>query len=184
MSGKVEAMRKPQSKMPARRRGKGFQSASGASRGLVKTLASKKGFAEADVLLRWAEIVGEAHKGICTPQSVSFARNRSVGATLVVECTSARAPEVEHLSPVLMDRVNQFYGYRAIGRIKVVQTAGLQGFAEQQTAFEGPRTTPTRAHESQAAAMAKDIQNPGLRAALSRMGANVLAQARPDHKSD
>ena len=82
-----------------------------------------------------------------------------------------------------MDRVNQFYGYRAIGRIKVSQTAGLRGFAEDQAAFEGPSSDPTGIQETQAADMAKDIENPGLRAALTRMGAHVLAQARADNTS-
>ncbi|MFK7942803.1 MAG: DUF721 domain-containing protein [Paracoccaceae bacterium] len=177
-------MRKPTGPRTGSRRGKGFQSASGASRGLVRTLASKKGFAEADVLLRWAEIVGEAHLGLCQPQTVRFSQDRSVGATLVVECTSAHAPEVEHLSPVLIDRVNQFYGYRAIGRIKVMQTAGLRGFAEAQMTFEGADAAPTSTHETRAADLAKDIQNPGLRAALARMGAHVLAQGRPSNTSD
>lgn len=166
-----------------RRGGKGFRSASGASRTLVRTLASKKGFAEADVLLRWSEIVGEAHRDICHPLAVRFSRDRSLAATMVVECTSARAPEVEHLSPVLIERVNQFYGYRAIGRIKIVQTAGLKGFAETQASFEGPSTDPTRADARTAADMTSDIQNPGLRAALTRMGAHVLAQGRSRNTS-
>lgn len=167
-----------------RRGGKGFRSASGASRDIVRTLASKKGFAEADVLLRWAEIVGEAHRGLCHPQAVRFSRDRNLAATLVVECTSARAPEVEHLSPVLIERVNQFYGYRAIGRIKVVQTAGLRGFGEAQAPFGGPSTDPSRAHQREAADMARDIENPGLRAALTRMGAHVLAQGRTRNTSE
>lgn len=168
-------------KRPEKRRGRGFQSASGASRGIVRTLAGKKGFAEADVLLRWAEIVGEGHRGLCHPQSVKFSSDRSLGATLVLECTSARAPEVEHLKPVLIDRVNQFYGYRAIGRIRVVQTGQAQGFAEAKAGFQGPEresTEPTQAQQASAARLAEGIENPGLRAALTRMGAHVLAQGR------
>lgn len=168
------------------RRRKGFHSASGASRGMVEALAGKKGFAEADVLLKWPEIVGEAHKRICQPQAVRFSGNRSIGATLVVETTSARAAEVDHLSPVLIERINQFYGYRAISRIKVVQT-GMPGFAEGQAAFDGPAPAERiidPAIESEAAEMTRDIENEGLRKALTRMGANVLASPARDHKSD
>lgn len=163
------------------RRRTGFQRASGASRGMVEALAGKKGFAEADVLLRWPEIVGEAHRKICQPQAVRFSGARSVGATLVVETTSARATEVDHLAPVLIERVNQFYGYRAIGRLKVVQTAiTTSGFAEEQAAFDGPDTDPTPTKDAlrTAAELTRGIESEGLRKALTRMGAHVLASTK------
>lgn len=153
---------------------------------MVETLAGKKGFAEADVLLKWAEIVGEAHRSICHPQTVRFSGNRSLGATLVVEATSARAAEVDHLSPVLLERINQFYGYRAISRIRVVQT-GQPGFAEGQASFDGPAPAERiidPAVQSEVAEMTRDIQSEGLRKALTLMGANVLASPARDNKSD
>ena len=50
-----------------------------------------------------------------------------LGATLVVRVEGARATEVEHLGPRIIERVNQFYGYRAIDRLKVTQVTGSGG---------------------------------------------------------
>ena len=74
------------------------------------------------MLLRWAEIVGEGLKDLCAPVKVTYPRDQGLAATLVVRTTGARAPEVAHLEPRIVERVNQFYGYRAIGRIKLTQT--------------------------------------------------------------
>ncbi len=170
---------------PARKRGRGFQSAGATVRSAVDQMAGKKGFAETEVLLRWPEIVGAALASVCRPVKVHYGASRAIGATLIVQTDSGRAPEVEHQGPALVDRVNQFYGYRAISRLKVTQSTGLgmasaksMGFAEDQAKFDGPPAGPTPEEEKRAAKMAQNIETPGLKDALSRMGAHVLAQSR------
>ena len=162
------------------RRSRGFQRASDMTRGAVDRIASKQGFAEADVLLRWTEIVGAEHSARCRPVKVRYG-SRSAGATLVVQASSARAPEIEHLKTRIIDRINQFYGYGAIRNLKVTQSTGLgaiRGFAEEQTAFQGPSAEPSASDQKTASDLAEGIESPGLRAALEEMGAHVLARAR------
>lgn len=168
-----------------KRRGGGFKSAASAARDQVTTMAGQKGFAETDVLLRWAEIAGAALAEVCRPVKVHYGAQRTLGATLVVQTTSGRAPEVEMQGPALIDRVNQFYGYRAIQRLKVTQSTGIgpvAGFAEAAKPFVGPGaradTKPTKADQTEAATLAEGISSPGLRDALTRMGAHILAQSR------
>ncbi|MEM9055628.1 MAG: DUF721 domain-containing protein [Pseudomonadota bacterium] len=170
---------------PTRKRGRGFQSAGATVRPAVDQMAGRKGFAETEVLLRWPEIAGAALAKVCRPVKVQYGASRAIGATLIVQTDSGRAPEVEHQGPALVDRVNQFYGYRAISRLKVTQSTGLgmasarpMGFAEAQAPFDGPSADPTPEEEKRAAEMAQDIETPGLKDALSRMGAHVLAQSR------
>ncbi len=169
-----------------KRRARGFQRASDATRGTVKNVAGERGIAEADILMRWAEIVGADLCNRCTPVKVSYPAKRSFGASLIVQTDSGRAPEIEHLGPVIVDRVNRYYGYRAIGRLKVTQSTGLapaRGFAEDAARFAQQATGPTDKDRATAAKMADDIGSPGLRAALTQMGANVLARARSDPKT-
>ena len=162
-----------------RRGGKGFRHASETARGSVDRVVGKKGFAESEVLLRWTEIVGDALATACRPVKVRYGSNRSLGATLIIQTDSGRAPEVSHQGPSILERVNQFYGYRAISRLKVTQSTGLApGFAEQQERFVGPEhSVPARA-QSQAASMAHEIENPELRAALTRMGSHILSRRK------
>ena len=129
------------------------------------------------MLTRWAEIVGEHLAGLCLPVKVSYSRDRGLGATLVVHAEGARATEVEHLAPRILERVNQFYGYRAIARVKLTQTTPPAGFAEPRPGFASPPAAPGPAEERRAAELARGIEDEPLRAALTRMGAHVLARA-------
>jgi hypothetical protein len=164
----------------ATRRGRGFRSAAETARRRLGEAAAGHGFAEPEVLIRWPEVVGEQLSALCVPVKVSYPREQGLGATLVVRTQGARAPEVEHLGPRIIERVNQFYGYRAISRLKVTQTTGAGGFAEAPVPFAGrPKTAPAEPGEAEIARAAKltdGIQNEALRAALTLMGAHVLAR--------
>lgn len=159
------------------RRGGGFRRASDRARPTLDKVAGRYGFAQADVLLRWAEIAGEALAPTCRPVKVRYGSNRQLGATLVVSAHGARAPEVEHLAPRIIERVNQFYGYRAIARVRIVQT-GAAGFAEPPATFAGPELAPSAAETARASALTEGVADDGLRAALTRLGANVMARGR------
>lgn len=158
-------------------RGGGFRRAADRARPVLDKVAGRHGFAQPDVLVRWPEIVGDALAPTCRPVKVRYGSNRSLGATLVVQAEGARAPEVEHLAPRIIERVNQFYGYRAVSRVRVVQT-GAAGLAEPVATFSGPKHAPTAEEAERAAALAAGVEDGGLRDALTRLGANVLARGR------
>ena len=169
-----------------RRYGKGFRHASETVRKSVDQVVGKKGFAESEVLLRWPEIAGEALAATCRPVKVHYGANRNLGATLIVQADSGHAPEVTHLAPKIIERVNQFYGYRAINRMKVTQGTGYgtaptsnPGFAEAQTPFSGPDPGNRPKINREATDLASNIENPELRAALELMGSHVLARSQP-----
>lgn len=168
-----------------RRAGRAFHHAGGLVRKRIDAAAARRGFAEPDVLMRWPEIVGADLAEACQPIKVSYgARRGALGATLLVEASGARATEVEHLAPAIVERVNSHYGYRAVIRLRITQATGTvglaRGFAEEREAFRSPPpTTPSVAYEpdalERARALAADVENPGLRDALIRLGARVLA---------
>jgi hypothetical protein len=175
---------------PKTGRGRGFRSAAETARRRLGEAAAGHGFAEPEVLMRWPEVVGERLSGLCVPVKVSYPRTQRLGATLVVRAEGARATEVEHLGPRIIERVNQFYGYRAIGEMKVTQTTGWGGpggFAEEPARFAGrPSAAPAEPGpeaRARAAEMTSGIHNEALREALTRMGAHVLSRGDPPEKS-
>ena len=168
-----------------RRYGKGFRHASETVRKQLDQVVGKKGFAESEVLLRWPEIAGEALAQTCRPVKVHYGANRNLGATLIVQTDSGRAPEVNHLAPKIIERMNRFYGYRAINRMKVTQSTGYgsaapraTGFAEAQTPFSGLASDGPPKIRRDASELASGIENPELRAALEQMGSHVLSRAK------
>lgn len=143
----------------------------------IRGATESRGFAQSRVLTHWAEIVGEATANIAHPVDVSYARG-GMGATLTVLTSGAQAPMLEMQKEQLREKVNACYGYNAIARIRITQTAAT-GFAEGRMAFDhGPKPERGPKPEAQVAALdlAKPVQDDTLRAALAALGANVMSK--------
>jgi hypothetical protein len=165
--------------LPGRRRRRGFEPAAGLLRERIRKASESRGFAASRVLTHWAEIVGRDIAALCRPVKVSYAQG-GFGATLTVLASGAAAPLVQMQLPKLKDRVNAAYGYAAISRIQVTQTAA-QGFAEPPARFEGPNLrTPSPQALARAravvGALTEGVADDGLRSALDRLAMNVLSR--------
>lgn len=137
------------------------------------------GFAASDIVVGWPEIVGERLARHCEPVKLQWPR-RPAGlvddtpaepATLVVRVEGAFALELQHLAPVVMERVNTRYGWRCVGRLVLRQ--GPVG-RDRTT-----RRTPPPP-DAAAIAAARDVVGPvedeALREALVRLGAGIKSR--------
>lgn len=145
----------------------------------IRAAGEKRGFAVTRLLTHWAEIVGPDLARGAQPVKVGYGRG-GLGATLTVLTDGATAPLIEMQAPLIRDKVNACYGYTAIARVRVTQTAAT-GFAEPRTAFAAaPRrpATPDAATRARAADTTAGVRDDGLRAALTDLAANVLTKAQ------
>lgn len=180
MAKKKQAPPSPAEQRDARK-SRGFLRASTLTTKTIRQVGSKRGFAELRLLTEWPVIVGDALAAGCRPVKVGYAsRTASLGATLHIAADGPRAIEVMHQKEQIIERVNQFYGYRAVSRLRIDQSqsparaggaahmAEGAGLAEDRAAFSG----------APAAQVAVDgVADEGLRRALGRLGANVKAKA-------
>lgn len=152
----------------------------------VRQVSESRGFAVSRVLTHWAEVAGDDLASVTRPVRVSHTRH-AFGATLTLLTSGTQAPLVEMQKEALRARVNAVYGYNAIARIVVTQTAP-EGFANGQIEFESPQEdkpqvqpdddTPTDA----ARRLAGPIGDPGLRTALERLGSRILTQSNTEQE--
>ena len=77
----------------------------------------KFGFVQSAVVSRWSEIVGERYAKVSSPESIRFPAGRKSSGALTLLVDGAHAPLVQHLAPMIIERVNRFFGYAAIDRI-------------------------------------------------------------------
>src|SRR5437763_3719555 len=75
------------------------------------------GFVQASIVSRWAEIVGERYAKASSPESIRFPAGRKAGGVLTLLVEGAHAPLIQHLAPLIIERVNRFFGHAAIDRI-------------------------------------------------------------------
>jgi hypothetical protein len=165
---------KPDDSQPPERRLKGFEPASRLVHARIQRAGEKRGFASARILTHWDAIAGPDLAPITRPVKVGHARE-GLGATLTLLVAPALAPIVEMSRERLRARVNAAYGFNAIGRIVLTQTAAA-GFAEAQAAFAPPRPAPAAPPPPPAPEVA-GVKDARLRGALERLAACVAARA-------
>ena len=81
----------------------------------------KRGFAQADILTHWASIIGPNLANYSSPERLSYARQSNKDATLRVRVAPGWAPEFQHFEPLIIERINSFFGYRAVNRMQLIQ---------------------------------------------------------------
>lgn len=170
--------RKPTATLPPpERRMRGFEPTSGLLQQRIRAAGEARGFAVTRLLTQWADVAGPDIARITRPVKVGYGRE-GMGATLTLLVSPAHAPMVQMDLPRLKDRVNAAYGYAAIARISLTQTAAT-GFAEGQAAFAAaPVKAPDPALQAQARAVAAPVHDDALRAALEALAQNILTRRK------
>lgn len=163
---------------------RGFKQTASLLSDRIRQVGEARGFAVTRLLTHWEEIAGPDVARMARPVEVSYARrgrDGGMGATLSLLTTGPMAPMLEMQKERIRDRVNACYGYNAIARVRITQTAPT-GFADGQVAFDGAPArkgppAPSPEAEAQAAEQMAEVTDPGLRAALTRLGAHVLSKS-------
>lgn len=160
------------------RRMRGFERTSKLVSTRIREAGEKRGFAVTRLVTHWDEIAGEAIASICRPVEVSYGRG-GFGATLTLLTTGANAPMLDMQKEALREKVNAVYGYSAISRIRLTQTAPT-GFSEGQAQFSPKKETAPKPKDPEIIAKAHDtaadVENEGLRAQLEILAANVYTR--------
>lgn len=137
----------------------------------ARRYARKMGFAQTEILSKWPTIVGENMANFTVPEQLRFPRGKRTGATLHISCDAGWALELQHLEPLLLERINQFFGYGAVAKIAVRQ-APLSHVKRQQKAPEPPALSAEE--EADLQNMIAATKDDDIRATLERLGRDIL----------
>lgn len=81
----------------------------------------KFGFVQSSIITRWPEIVGPKLARVTSPESLRFPQGKKADGTLSITVGSAHATVVQHVIPDIIERVNRFFGYAAVSRVRLNQ---------------------------------------------------------------
>ena len=132
---------------------------------------AKQGFAARELVTRWAEIAGPKVAAHSEPLKMQWPRpvegQPQEPATLVLRVEGPMALEIQHSSDVILERVNRFFGWSAVGRLAL----------RQAPLSRRERRRPPRAPDPKAVAEVAEtlaaVEDEELRAALARLGALI-----------
>jgi hypothetical protein len=145
--------------------------AAGELMGAIGDLSFRRfGFVQSSIVSRWAEIVGERYAKVSSPESIRFPAGKKSGGVLTLLVEGAHAPLIQHLTPMIAERVNRFFGYSAIDRIVFRQ--GKQAAAPAKVERPPLRPVPKELGEG-----LREIADPELRACLESLAGRIAASS-------
>ena len=138
---------------------------------IVKPLISKRGFGNSEIINNWVNIVGDKLAQNIMPQKISYNSTSNLDGVLLLRVNSSSvALEIQYVEKQIINKINTYFGFRAIGRIKIIQ---------------GPIPSPERKLTSKIRSIAKtdkielerklnSIKDPDLRVALAALGTAII----------
>ncbi len=149
-----------------RERQPGFRAVGLAASKVAAPVVARRG---GGVLVRlkaeWAAIVGPEWALVCWPAALGR------DGVLKLRTVPAAALELQHRAPLVIERINLFFGRSAVTRLVLVQ-----GFSLRDPAPGRPAPCSLAAGEAEALdRRLSEITDPELRAALARLGKAVIA---------
>src|SRR6478609_6887842 len=146
---------------------------------MLDPIARARGFAITSLLSEWPAVVGEELARFTAPERVMWPRRsedgeaaspqsawRTDGAILVLKVDGPRAIEVQHRAEQILERVNIYFGYRAIAQLRFLQAPVPRGESR-------PPAPPSLTDDVEVLPPASSLADKGLVQALRRLGAGV-----------
>ena len=128
------------------------------------------GFVQSSIVSRWKEIVGERYAGVSSPESIRFPVGRKSDGVLTLVVEGAHAPMMQHVAPVIIERVNRFFGYTAVARVTFRQGVVQLAKAKSRAAPPSLRPIPAELGDS-----LREVADPELRQVLEALARGVAA---------
>lgn len=151
---------------------------------LTRKAFEKFGFSAATLIMDWAQIVGAETAAMTAPERLNWPRGAAAdredddtgarrGATLILRVDPARALDVEYRARQILDRINAYFGYRAVDGLRLIQAplpswgGGREGrdAAGPRSGAAAPQTPPSRGEGEEA-----------LKAALARLERGIRGE--------
>ena len=144
---------------------------------VTKRAFARRGLTGADIARQWPAIVGRDLAAQCRPRQLRFPKTgEAMDGRLTLRVAPGWALEVQHLEPLLLERINGYFGYRAVTRLVLQQGPLPQPDKEQRRAASrragALRETPAAPDEALTAKLST-VEDPELRAALEGLGRSL-----------
>lgn len=156
------------------RRG-GLRALAPSVRKVTMSFLGRRSVAEGTLLAEWPSVVGADVARMCRPRRLTFPRQRDRReGTLVLRVNPAEATRLAHLEPIVIERVNAFFGYRAVARLQLEH-------GRLTRRDSAPARAPRELRREETQAVARSVESVGddeLREALGRLGRTIRAYAK------
>jgi hypothetical protein len=143
---------------------------------LTRPIMKQRGVALAEIINRWAEIAGPLLTAETQPEKLVYAAGAGHAATLEIGVSPAFALELQHLSPLIIDKINGYFGFRAVEKLRLKQTPIRRPESVQQA--ERRRRPLSAAERVKLEELLAGVDDRELRQALENLGQSLFSASR------
>ena len=169
------SQKKPRKRKPARQVGEFIGK-------VMEPVLSRRSGMNVDLITAWPELVGAEFADFTRPEKINWP-NRAYEddpfkpGTLIVACDGARAIYFQHELSTICERVNVFFGFAAITKIKIVQkpVTGKRGVARKSSQQKPVLDANEAARLNK---ILDRIEDPVLREKLEKLGKGLISRSR------
>ncbi len=144
---------------------------------LTKKAFERYGFPAAAILTDWPAIVGADLAAYTAPERLRWpkgqaeegdetAAGKNLAAVLVLRVDGARSLDIQYRKAQLIDRINAYFGFRAVADLRIIQAPVTAAVAKAGARVRPPVPKPLSID---------GVADEALRAALGKLGGNVAA---------
>ena len=88
---------------------------------IVEKRLSRLGAIQTHIFLNW-NYIAEQYAKITILDKIKFSRNKNSDGQITIKVQNGFGPEILHATPFLLNQINSRFGYKAITKIKIIQT--------------------------------------------------------------
>ena len=136
---------------------------------LVKPVFKSRGLMEGKIITHWPQIVGEKFAHMSFAEKITFPKGKRSEGTLHLNVTSSGALLFQYAQDLILERVNTFFGYKALSKLRMIHGLTVQGEAKMPS----PPKILTGEEKAWLEKQIEGIEDIELRAYLQKLGEAV-----------
>ena len=88
---------------------------------IVEKSISRLGAIQTHIFLNWQDIAGQ-YADLTFPEKIRLSKNKNSAGLIIIKVQNGFGPEIQLAIPFLLNQINARYGFKAISKIKIIQT--------------------------------------------------------------
>jgi len=129
----------------------------------------EKNFIEISLIKKWREIIGDDIAKFCWPIKIVFSEINNLNGIIFLKTMRGKSMEIEFKNEEIIEKLNQYFGYKAIAKISVVQDFDIKD------AYKEDKITKKRGKKVQSKVINK-IKKNNIKTALKKLNKTLFGQ--------
>ncbi len=141
---------------------------------LTKKIFSKRGLNNAAIITDWQKIIGTDLARHSQPDRLIFPKGERNGAILHIKVEGALATQMQHMEVMVIDRVNSYFGYKAVAEIRLSQTS----LPREKVKIKKILPPITKDDANSLDKKLDNIEDPAMKEILKKLGTAILRRQK------